>query len=76
MTYMGDPVHNLEENITKTRFSHCSLCGHPGTKRSHLKDSCERCSSNASKGCVQKPIGFRCDCSSCDQVIFIISYNL
>ncbi|GJU33408.1 flap endonuclease GEN-like 1 protein isoform X1 [Tanacetum coccineum] len=65
--YVGDGVHNLDENITRTRCSHCSLCGHPGSKRSHLKDSCERCSSIAGEGCVQKPVGFKCDCLSCDQ---------
>nr|GEV62864.1 flap endonuclease GEN-like 1 [Tanacetum cinerariifolium] len=65
--YVGDGVHNLDENITRTRCSHCSLCGHPGSKRSHLKDSCERCSSIAGEGCVQKPLGFKCDCLSCDQ---------
>ncbi|PWA75197.1 5'-3' exonuclease family protein [Artemisia annua] len=67
--YIGDGVHNLDENLARTRCSHCSLCGHPGSKRSHLKDSCERCSLIADEGCVQKPIGFKCDCLSCDQVV-------
>ncbi|KAK9058943.1 hypothetical protein SSX86_021560 [Deinandra increscens subsp. villosa] len=58
---------NSLETIPKTRLPHCSLCGHPGSKRSHLKDSCERCSSSTNEGCLQKPIGFKCDCSSCDQ---------
>ncbi|KAI3693338.1 hypothetical protein L6452_33173 [Arctium lappa] len=65
-TYVGDSFRNSDENTTRTRVSHCSLCGHPGSKRSHLKDSCERCSSSTIKGCTQKPIGFTCDCSSCD----------
>ncbi|KAJ9556434.1 hypothetical protein OSB04_011048 [Centaurea solstitialis] len=64
---VGDSFRNsANENTTRTRVSHCSLCGHPGTKRSHLKDSCERCSSTTIKGCTQKPIGFMCECSSCD----------
>ncbi|KAL7608696.1 hypothetical protein Lser_V15G14328 [Lactuca serriola] len=68
MGYKGDSVINLDENSTKIKLSHCSLCGHPGSKRSHLKDSCEVCSSsNNHKGCVQKPIGFKCDCLSCHQ---------
>ena len=65
---VGDSFRNSDENTTRTRVSHCSLCGHPGTKRSHLKDSCERCNSSTIKGCTQKPIGFTCDCSSCDMV--------
>ncbi|PWA54386.1 5'-3' exonuclease family protein [Artemisia annua] len=67
--YIGDGVHNLDENLARTRCSHCSLCGHPGSKRSHLKDSCEHCSSIACEGCMQKPIGFKCDCLSRDQVV-------
>ncbi|XP_076903498.1 flap endonuclease GEN-like 1 [Bidens hawaiensis] len=61
------PINSLDETIPKTRLPHCSLCGHPGSKRSHLKDSCERCSSSTQEGCLQKPLGFKCDCSSCDQ---------
>ena len=68
--YIGDGVHNLDKNLARTRCSHCSLCGYSGSKRSHLKDSCERCSSIAGEGCVQKPIGFTCDFLSCDQVCF------
>ncbi|KAI3756867.1 hypothetical protein L1987_56691 [Smallanthus sonchifolius] len=60
-------TNNSDETILKTRFPHCSLCGHPGSKRSHFKDSCDRCSSSKHEGCLQKPIGFKCDCSSCDQ---------
>lgn len=72
MGYKGDSVINLDENSTKIKLSHCSLCGHPGSKRSHLKDSCEVCSSsNNHKGCVQKPIGFKCDCLSCHQVFIL-----
>ncbi|KVH91164.1 5'-3' exonuclease, C-terminal domain-containing protein, partial [Cynara cardunculus var. scolymus] len=66
MTYVDDSSHNSDVNTTRMRVSHCSLCGHPGSKRSHLKDSCECCSSSTIKGCTQKPIGFTCDCSSCD----------
>ncbi|KAF5816802.1 putative spleen exonuclease [Helianthus annuus] len=60
-------INNSDESILKTRLPHCSLCGHPGSKRSHFKDSCERCSSTKQEGCLQKPIGFKCDCSSCEQ---------
>ncbi|KAI3804211.1 hypothetical protein L1987_25588 [Smallanthus sonchifolius] len=60
-------TNNSDETILKTRFPHCSLCGHPGSKRSHFKDPCERCSSSKHEGCLQKPIGFKCNCSSCDQ---------
>ncbi|KAK1424014.1 hypothetical protein QVD17_19325 [Tagetes erecta] len=56
-----------DKTILKTRFPHCSLCGHPGSKRSHFKDACERCSSSTHEGCLQKPNGFKCDCSSCEQ---------
>ncbi|KAD4178074.1 hypothetical protein R6Q59_021610 [Mikania micrantha] len=62
-TLTGDSA----ETILKTRCPHCSLCGHPGSKRSHIKDSCEQCSSSTHEGCMQKPIGYKCDCSSCDQ---------
>ncbi|KAI3701141.1 hypothetical protein L2E82_45786 [Cichorium intybus] len=67
IAYKGNSVHNLDENTTKIKLSHCSLCGHPGSKRSHFKDSCELCNSSKNEGCVQKPIGFKCDCLSCDQ---------
>nr|XP_043629260.1 flap endonuclease GEN-like 1 [Erigeron canadensis] len=66
-TDLGDFVHKSDENLIKTRVTHCSLCGHPGSKRSHFKGSCERCTSITNEGCIQKPIGFRCECSSCDQ---------
>ncbi|KAL4567112.1 hypothetical protein LXL04_022686 [Taraxacum kok-saghyz] len=67
IAYEGDLVNNLDENTTKIKLSHCSLCGHPGSKRSHLKDSCEVCISNNHQSCAQKPIGFKCNCMSCDQ---------
>lgn len=67
MAYEGNSVHNLVENTTKIKLTHCSLCGHPGSKRSHFKDSCKLCISNKNEGCLQKPIGFKCDCLSCDQ---------
>ncbi|KAL4560969.1 hypothetical protein LXL04_033127 [Taraxacum kok-saghyz] len=109
IAYEGDLVNNLDENTTKIKLSHCSLCGHPGkpnfpnkeiiemylsnnhsnftgmfrnpksrnriitlcghpgSKRSHLKDSYEVCISNNHQSCVQKPIGFKCNCMSCDQ---------
>ncbi|KAI7737890.1 hypothetical protein M8C21_032154 [Ambrosia artemisiifolia] len=61
------PTNKPDDPILKTSSPHCSLCGHPGSKRSHSKDSCQRCTSAGHEGCLQKPIGFRCDCSSCDQ---------
>ncbi|XP_071716611.1 flap endonuclease GEN-like 1 [Rutidosis leptorrhynchoides] len=71
ITYANDFAYNTDKKLTersKIKVSHCSLCGHPGTKRSHFKDYCERCSLiSTDKCCVQKPIGFKCDCSSCDQ---------
>ncbi|KAI3510884.1 hypothetical protein L1887_18021 [Cichorium endivia] len=46
MAYEGNSVQNLDENTTKIKLSHCSLCGHPESKRSHFKDSYEICNSN------------------------------
>lgn len=47
----------------KRRLPHCSRCGHPGSKRSHFKSSCEHCSSDS--GCIKKPLEFTCECSFC-----------
>ncbi|KAI3925725.1 hypothetical protein MKX01_003284 [Papaver californicum] len=45
--------------------SHCSYCGHPGSKRAHVKHACEYCTVNFNNNCMQKPVGFKCECSSC-----------
>ncbi|CAL5340136.1 unnamed protein product [Camellia sinensis] len=66
MRYIGDSLLNLDENSPKKKCPHCSFCGHPGSKRAHLKLPCEYCSSSTSVGCVQKPMGFKCNCTSCD----------
>ncbi|KAH6789509.1 5'-3' exonuclease family protein [Perilla frutescens var. frutescens] len=50
----------------KLRLPHCSHCGHPGNKRAHLKFSCEYCNSTAGQSCWNKPVGFKCSCTSCD----------
>lgn len=74
----GDPLviqgHNNESPSSsdtkslKLRLPHCSHCGHPGNKKSHLKFSCEDCNSTAGQSCCQKPAGFKCSCASCDLV--------
>uniref|UniRef100_A0A5B7AYS1 Flap endonuclease GEN-like 1 n=1 Tax=Davidia involucrata TaxID=16924 RepID=A0A5B7AYS1_DAVIN len=63
---VGDFIPSSDESSPKTKFPHCSVCGHPGSKRAHLKFACEYCTSNTSEGCLQKPVGFKCNCSSCD----------
>ncbi|KAI3893065.1 hypothetical protein MKW92_001785 [Papaver armeniacum] len=45
--------------------SHCSHCGHPGSKRAHVKHACEYCTADFNNNCTQKPVGFKCECSSC-----------
>ncbi|KAI3985477.1 hypothetical protein MKX01_033791 [Papaver californicum] len=45
--------------------SHCSYCGHPGSKRDHVKHACDYCTVNFNNNCTQKPVGFKCECSSC-----------
>ncbi|KAL5567386.1 hypothetical protein UlMin_030550 [Ulmus minor] len=62
---MGDLARSVER-LSLTNCSHCSFCGHPGNIRDHLKYSCEFCSPSIGGGCLKKPAGFRCDCSSCD----------
>ncbi|XP_010523049.1 PREDICTED: flap endonuclease GEN-like 1 [Tarenaya hassleriana] len=58
----GDEAQ-LDGRSQMKRSSHCSYCGHPGNKRTHLKFSCEDCS--CSSGCIKKPSWFRCGCSFC-----------
>ncbi|XP_004306852.1 PREDICTED: flap endonuclease GEN-like 1 [Fragaria vesca subsp. vesca] len=64
--YVDDIVPSLAESSSKTKFSHCSFCGHPGSKKAHSKSSCEYCITNIGEGCMKKPEGFRCSCSSCN----------
>lgn len=57
-----------ESSSPRTKHSHCSFCGHPGSKSSHLRSSCEYCCTEAGKGCLKKPDKFKCDCLSCHKV--------
>ncbi|KAK3022819.1 hypothetical protein RJ639_046639 [Escallonia herrerae] len=66
INYVGDFTSCSDKNSRKTKLPHCSFCGHPGSKRDHLKFACEYCSS--SKGCMPKPVCFECDCPPCDLV--------
>uniref|UniRef100_A0A9I9DS17 Flap endonuclease GEN-like 1 n=1 Tax=Cucumis melo TaxID=3656 RepID=A0A9I9DS17_CUCME len=55
-----------ETDSRKIKCSHCSFCGHPGSKRAHVKFPCEYCDVSHGEGCIKKPDGFKCNCSSCD----------
>ncbi|KAL6569459.1 hypothetical protein OROMI_013973 [Orobanche minor] len=55
-----------DEKTLKQKSPHCSYCGHLGNKKAHFKLSCEYCKSTAGQSCLQKPVGFKCYCSSCD----------
>lgn len=57
-----------ETNSRKIKCSHCSFCGHPGSKKAHVKFPCEYCDVRHGDGCIKKPDGFKCNCSSCDTV--------
>ncbi|CAN4111693.1 unnamed protein product [Withania somnifera] len=59
-------IPSSDECPLKTKVPHCSICGHPGSKKAHLKFACHYCSSTANGGCIQKPLGFKCNCSPCD----------
>ncbi|ONI22838.1 hypothetical protein PRUPE_2G154000 [Prunus persica] len=63
---VDDSVPSPDGSSLKRKFSHCSFCGHPGSKRTHFKSSCEYCSSTMGEGCMKKSEGFKCSCSSCD----------
>lgn len=67
---MDDIVPSSDESLLKRKLSHCSFCGHPGSKKVHFKSSCEYCITNMGEGCMKKPEGFKCICSSCDMVHF------
>ncbi|KAF8027215.1 hypothetical protein BT93_E0199 [Corymbia citriodora subsp. variegata] len=60
-----DPLHGSDIISPKPRPSHCSFCGHPGSKRDHFKFSCADCITSDGAGCLKKPDRFKCDCSSC-----------
>ncbi|KAL3536885.1 hypothetical protein ACH5RR_000251 [Cinchona calisaya] len=62
----GGSVQSLEEECHEPKSPHCSLCGHPGSKKAHLKSACQYCSSFIGEGCMQKPVGFKCNCSVCN----------
>lgn len=69
---LGCSVSSSDENARKTKGPpHCSLCGHPGSKRMHLKFPCEYCKLGTVEGCLEKPVSFKCNCSSCDMVHFL-----
>lgn len=55
-----------EETSKRSKSPHCSVCGHPGSKRAHDKSACQYCCCDNDKGCIQKPPGFKCSCSVCD----------
>ncbi|XP_030466372.2 flap endonuclease GEN-like 1 isoform X1 [Syzygium oleosum] len=61
-----DPLHGSNSISPKLRQSHCSFCGHPGSKRDHFQFSCSNCITGDGAGCLKKPDRFKCDCSSCD----------
>lgn len=56
-----------DESPARSKTSHCSFCGHPGSKRAHFKSSCEYCGTSTSQGCTRKAEGFKCNCSSCNK---------
>ncbi|KAF7154392.1 hypothetical protein RHSIM_Rhsim01G0155400 [Rhododendron simsii] len=62
----NDAFPSLHEYSPKKKSPHCSFCGHPGSKRAHLKLACKFCSFSTSEACRQKPVGFNCHCGSCD----------
>ncbi|KAJ9680801.1 hypothetical protein PVL29_019959 [Vitis rotundifolia] len=66
---MDDSIPSLDERSTRPKVPHCSICGHPGRKKSHHKFSNDFCGTFPRKGCLEKPEGFVCDCSTCDMVI-------
>ncbi|ERN19384.1 flap endonuclease GEN-like 1 [Amborella trichopoda] len=56
---------NSAVSPTKKRVSHCSNCGHPGTKGIHMRLACDYCIHNGLEGCQPKPQNFTCECSHC-----------
>ncbi|KAK1261398.1 Flap endonuclease GEN-like 1 [Acorus gramineus] len=56
-----------DESSKKMKSPHCSYCGHPGSKKAHLKLACEYCVANGLEKCLEKPVGFKCECSTCQE---------
>ncbi|GLT59554.1 hypothetical protein SLA2020_323660 [Shorea laevis] len=54
-----------DESSPKKKCSHCSFCGHPGSKRAHFKSSCEYCGTTSNESCIKKLEGFKCNCPPC-----------
>ncbi|KAL5859811.1 hypothetical protein ACOSQ4_001107 [Xanthoceras sorbifolium] len=67
LKYTDDATACSNESSPKTKTSHCSFCGHPGSKRAHFKFSCEFCNNGGIEGCIKKSVGFKCNCSHCDK---------
>lgn len=65
---VNNSMLSLDECSPKAKFPHCSVCGHPGSKGAHLKSSCKSCITDIREGCLKKPVGFKCNCSSCEMV--------
>ncbi|XWS77115.1 hypothetical protein CRYUN_Cryun01aG0234500 [Craigia yunnanensis] len=63
-----DVIPCSDESSPKSKQSHCSFCGHPGSKKTHFKFSCEYCVTENNEGCLKMSRGFKCNCSSCDKV--------
>ncbi|XP_042503725.1 flap endonuclease GEN-like 1 [Macadamia integrifolia] len=57
---------STNESSSRMKSTHCSYCGHPGNKSAHLKLACKYCAATGNENCMQKPAGFKCECSSCD----------
>lgn len=76
LSMIGKGDLDIENGIatSSTMFSitvkspHCTHCGHPGRKSVHIKIACKQCAMNGSQTCMKKPSGFKCTCSSCDEV--------
>lgn len=62
------PLCSSDEISLNRRQSHCSFCGHPGSRKAHFKSSCDSCNTGIGEGCTRKAEGFKCDCISCDKV--------
>ncbi|XP_031495195.1 flap endonuclease GEN-like 1 isoform X2 [Nymphaea colorata] len=60
---------DAETSLPKRKPNHCSHCGHPGTRDAHCKGACEYCNVSGVEGCIQKPMGFKCACSSCCEMV-------
>ncbi|CAN1157556.1 Flap endonuclease GEN-like 1 [Linum perenne] len=66
LKFVNSPLLSPADNSPRSKVTHCSVCGHPGSKREHSKSSCEYCQPGCKEGCLKKPEGFRCNCTCCD----------